>query len=736
MILGCMATGTVASAVTMYEGDYEFEVYNGEATITDVDTNSIEGDVEIPSELGGYPVTAIGEYAFYDCYNVTSFVIPDSVETVGYDAFAYCHDLKSIDLGDGLTNFPFEILDYADYLKEINIGKSLRITADEAYNFFTVCDAYETLKEITVSRSNPYLDVVDGVLYGEDMTLLLYYPLNSTATSYEMPATVKGVFYPLYLAKNLQKIVYNDKFSLMNDFEEDYEIMECLADIESIEVAMAAEFISYLIPVNAAEISVNANNPWLTAEDNVLYNKDKSVLVKYAAKRANNVYEIPATVTWMSLEALSGARNLELTISDGFTENLDEFMEDMGEDVTVAEAMRYFLESSSAKKFIVADSNKYLKADNGVLYNKDMTELIKYPIDSYGDYYELPDTVGVEGLLDEDIEARTGAFASLAGDEIGVYPEYMMASGLTVHVSEDFLDEVYDVAGGYEGVAFAFLGVDKVCTDNRLNADMRAYNEMIEDLVQEIADMETELETMENIVDMYKALYDDLYVKNLDFRTALTNMAEKANEIGLLSDDEYDEFLDELDNMTDEDLEYIEETLTEEELKDMIAEYEGYLNDPEVMSEMDFMRAVCVKLAACSGEHLYEIVWRNAPVSIKVPSTEEIDHGETLILHAEYEEIPEGAKFVWTVTGDCVEVSVSEDGKTCSVTSVDKGTATVKLTVVGENGKAVKDENGVELGSELIIKSNSNIWLKIVSFFKNLFNINRIIPQESKVIYM
>lgn len=89
-----------ASAAT--KGYYTYTVTNGKATITDVD-DSISGDVVIPSTLGGYSVTTIGNYALAYCHSLTSITIPDSVTTIGELAFSDCTELENIIIPDSVT---------------------------------------------------------------------------------------------------------------------------------------------------------------------------------------------------------------------------------------------------------------------------------------------------------------------------------------------------------------------------------------------------------------------------------------------------------------------------------------------------------------------------------------------------------------------------------------------------------------------------------------------------------
>ncbi len=46
--------------------------------------------LEVPDEIGGRPVTKIGDYAFYKCESLTSVALPDGLQTVGDNAFSGC----------------------------------------------------------------------------------------------------------------------------------------------------------------------------------------------------------------------------------------------------------------------------------------------------------------------------------------------------------------------------------------------------------------------------------------------------------------------------------------------------------------------------------------------------------------------------------------------------------------------------------------------------------------------
>ena len=130
-------------------------------------------------------------------------------------------------------------------------------------------------------------------------------------------------------------------------------------------------------------------------------------------------------------------------------------------------------------------------------------------------------------------------------------------------------------------------------------------------------------------------------------------------------------------------------------------------------------------------EYIVTATEKKLNIKIKTPSTTTVNYGETLILHADLGEtaLPEGYAILWTVEGTGMSIRQSEDGMACEVTSIQKGNVTVKATIVDENGEAVTGVDGNEISASQQLTSKVTFWQKIVSFFKNLFGISRIILQ-------
>jgi hypothetical protein len=82
------------------EGDYYYIDEDGEITIRYTGTG---GNVNIPAQIKGKPVTTIAPGAFANCYRLTSVSIPDSVTTIASGAFANCYRLTSVTIPNSVT---------------------------------------------------------------------------------------------------------------------------------------------------------------------------------------------------------------------------------------------------------------------------------------------------------------------------------------------------------------------------------------------------------------------------------------------------------------------------------------------------------------------------------------------------------------------------------------------------------------------------------------------------------
>ena len=97
-LLLCVAGLTNAVAQSFTVGNLNYSINDDGASVTvtgHVDGQNASGELVIPESVEQYgityPVTVIGESAFFDCYRLTgSLVIPNSVVSIGYMSFRNC----------------------------------------------------------------------------------------------------------------------------------------------------------------------------------------------------------------------------------------------------------------------------------------------------------------------------------------------------------------------------------------------------------------------------------------------------------------------------------------------------------------------------------------------------------------------------------------------------------------------------------------------------------------------
>ena len=63
----------------------------------------------------------------------------------------------------------------------------------------------------------------------------------------------------------------------------------------------------------------------------------------------------------------------------------------------------------------------------------------------------------------------------------------------------------------------------------------------------------------------------------------------------------------------------------------------------------------------------------------------------------------------------------------CRVTAIANGNPTIYAKLVDEEENPVTNADGEEILDEITLVSKAGFWQKFLSFFKNLFGINRVI---------
>ena len=282
-----------------YKG-FEYEIRSGAVTILWYSGN--QKNVVIPETIKGYPVTEISEWAFNNSWTLESVVIPASVTEIGTESFAWCENLKKIEVAGGNENY------------------------------------------ITV----------DDVLYTSDMSVLVLYPPKKTTKNLIIPEGVKEIG--------------TEAFSSNCDFIETVKLPASLISMDDSTFAWCHSLTKF---------EVAEGNTRFVAEEGILFNDKKTELIQYPSQKEGKSYNIPDGVRKIGRHA---------------------FIDTPLEEVTIPESVIVIRNESfafchSMNKIEVSKENENYTSVDGVLFDKEKTEIIKYPVAKKETRYTIPDSV-------------------------------------------------------------------------------------------------------------------------------------------------------------------------------------------------------------------------------------------------------------------------------------------------------------------------------------------------------
>lgn len=227
--------------------------------------NSKIVSVNIPAS-----VTRIGSFAFSDCSDLQTVAIADGskLESIGMYAFASCKSLQQIELPEGLKTIDERVFQNCTILSKVHIPSSVTNVGEKA--FYNSAVLSNTM-------------AINGIKYLDGWLVWS----KTGITEAEVYDGAKGIA-DGGLADHTTLTTVNIPKSVIYINQDAFDNTPALASI-----------------------NVDEQNTAYSSSDGVLYNKDKTSLVKYGEGRTETAFSVPDGVQSIEVKAISNVFALE-----------------------------------------------------------------------------------------------------------------------------------------------------------------------------------------------------------------------------------------------------------------------------------------------------------------------------------------------------------------------------------------------------------------------------------------
>ena len=286
--------------------------------------------VEIPAG-----VTSIGGCTFYDCSSLTSVKIPNGVTSIGWYAFAGCDSLTSVTIPKSVTSIDGGAFASCSSLNGVTVPTGVTSLGERTF------EGCSSLTSVTIPA---------GVTSIGEAT---FYEC-SKLTSIEIPAGVTSIGVAAFSdCSGLTKVTIPESVTSIG-----LSAFSGCDGLTSIEIPQSITEIGELAFSHCKRlrsIQVDSKNENYTSIDGVLFSKDGTRLLQYPDRKDGATCTIPASVASIDLQAFYGCGNL--------------------------------------RDILVDDKNTSYASVDGVLFSKDGTQLLRYPVEKADTTYVIPESV-------------------------------------------------------------------------------------------------------------------------------------------------------------------------------------------------------------------------------------------------------------------------------------------------------------------------------------------------------
>ena len=148
-------------------------------------------EADVPAEIEGYKITAIGEKAYAGNFTVETINIGENIKSMGAKAFMSCYELKEVVLNAPITAIPDDCFFSCPKLETVVIPKTVKTIGEDA---FFGCIAYDAAIPSTVTKIGENAIGMTAETHGEGNAVIPDFIIRgTTGTAAEKYAKAQGI---------------------------------------------------------------------------------------------------------------------------------------------------------------------------------------------------------------------------------------------------------------------------------------------------------------------------------------------------------------------------------------------------------------------------------------------------------------------------------------------------------------------------------------------------------------